>query len=425
METSQAEVQVRKPRILIVDDEVAMVRSLELLLRPVGDVYKAYSVPEAEEFLEKKVDCIVTDVCMPEASGLTLLEKVKKACPETPVVIMTAYSSVPEAVEAIQMGAFEYLTKPFENNDMISTVKRAVEKKGITAGETRNIPDGWICNSESMHEFLNKAEKLAVNSSPVLLVGEKGVGKKRAARWMYERGRTKRSSFIALDAKMFEEDSPLLTYKFQKSTFVFISEVFSLSRRLQDKLTEMLREGRIKLIAGTCTSPSLQASEGFREDLYDILTTHVLHVPSLKERAADFEALCGQILESIRTRMKLKSLSLDQQALDLLKRQTFIGNVKELEQCLERAAIEARVETITEKDLKFQSPDLSQQMPFSIPVEGGWARLEFLNRSLEKELIERAIDKYPNTSNAQIASILGTTRRILELRMKSYSIREG
>ena len=421
----ETDISLRKPRILVVDDEVAMVRSLELLLRPVGDVYKAYSVPEAEEFLSKDMDCIVTDVCMPEASGISLLERVKKESPQTPVIVMTAYSSVPEAVEAIQMGAFEYLTKPFENLDLVNCVKKAVEKKGLIAGGTKSIPDGWVCNSEVMKEFLQKAEKLAANLAPVLLVGEKGVGKKRAARWMFERAKGKKSTFISIDAQMYEEDSPLLNHKFTKSTVLFVSEVFSLSRKLQDRLMEILQEGKIKLIAGTSSSPNLQLDSGFRSDLYDILMTHVLNVPSLKDRAADFDALCGQILESIRQRIKIKELELDAQALAILQKTSFVGNVKELEQVLERAAIETQTDRITERDLKFSSPDLSNQLPFSLPIEEGWSRLDFLHKALEKDLIERALDKYPQTSNAQIASILGTTRRILELRMKSYQIREG
>ncbi len=127
----EVEPTVVKPQILVVDDEVAMVRSLELLLRPLGNIHKAYSVPEAEDFFEQKIDCIVTDVSMPEASGLTLVEKVRKKNPETPVIVMTAYSSVNQAVEAMQKGAYKYIVKPFDNNEMLSTVRKAITKKGL------------------------------------------------------------------------------------------------------------------------------------------------------------------------------------------------------------------------------------------------------------------------------------------------------
>lgn len=418
-------VELRKPRILVVDDEVAMVRSLEFLLRSVGEVYKAYSVPEAEEFLSKNMDCIVTDVSMPEASGLTLVDKVKKTCPETPVIVMTAYSSVPEAVEAMQRGAFEYLTKPFENHDMLSCVRRAVEKKGVIIGETKNIPSGWVCNSEAMRLFVTKAEKLARSQSPVLLMGERGVGKKRAARWMFELVRSKKTNFVVVDSKMHEEDSPLMNTKFGKNHILYLSEIFSLEKRLQDRLMEIIADGKAKVIAGSSSSPSVQARDDFREDLREAFIPFALRIPSLKEREADLEALCYQIVESAKEKMRFKDLKLDAVALDVLRKRTFVGNVKELEQTLERAAVESRGGIITEKDLLPLQSDLSSQLPFSIPVEDGWKRLEFLMRGLEKELIERAVEKYPQTSNAQIASILGTTRRILELRMKTYRIREG
>jgi len=107
-----------------------------------------------------------------------------------------------------------------------------------------------------------------------------------------------------------------------------------------------------------------------------------------------------------------------------LKQHNFLANVKELELILERSAIETKTGSLSANDLIFETPDLSQQLPFSIPVEEGWGRLEFLYQSLERDLIVRAIEKYPELSNTQIASILGTTRRILELRMKTYQIRQ-
>ncbi|PIR22668.1 MAG: hypothetical protein COV44_06755 [Deltaproteobacteria bacterium CG11_big_fil_rev_8_21_14_0_20_45_16] len=425
-EQSQDSMEFRRPKILIVDDEVAMVRSLELLLRPVGDIVKAYSVPEAEEHLGSNIDCIITDVCMPEASGMSLLEKVKRYSPETPVIVMTAYSTVPEAVEAIQMGAFEYLTKPFENADLIGCVKRAVEKKGLIVGETKNIPEGWVCNSEAMKDCVQKLEKQTLTASPVLIVGEKGVGKKRAARWMFERGRSKKAQFCSFDGGMYEEESPLFKEKLARSSFVFISEIFQLTRKLQDRVMDLVADGKIKLVGGTSVNPDVQRNEGFREDLYELLTTHIVRMPSLKDRAADFDALCYQFLESMRLRMQLPSLSIDEQALNILRKRNFIANVHELEQVLERAAIETRTGVIVEKNfVNVPTEDLMNQLPFSIPIEGGWLRLEYLLRALEKDVIERAIEKYPKTSNSQIASILGTTRRILELRMKSFRIWEG
>lgn len=417
--------QIRKPRILVVDDEVAMVRSLELLLRPVGDVVKAYSVPEAEEALADSIDCIITDVAMPEGTGLELLEKVRKKNPDIPVIVMTAYSSVPQAVETMRRGAFEYVMKPFENKDLLASVKRAIERKGVlVGGGSFSIPAGWVCNSDAMKNFIMKADKCALAGGPVLLVGQRGAGKKRSAEWMHERrlSKPKRDSeFMVWSA--LGRDNANSEINLSRYASLYVEEVFNISSPMQDRLMQVLDEGKIFVVGGTSSSPELQTLPDFRRDLFERLSAQVLHIPSLKERAADFEALVRQLLEDIRTRMRLKELVVDPQALRALRDHTFVGNVRELESVLERSTLEIKRGTIGQADLRFETPDLSRQLPFTIPVDEGWGKLEYLARSLEKDLIERAIQKNPEASNTQIAQVLGTTRRILELRMKAYEIR--
>ncbi|TVQ79510.1 MAG: sigma-54-dependent Fis family transcriptional regulator [Bradymonadales bacterium] len=415
---------LKKPKILVVDDELSMVRSLELLLRPLGDVIKAYSVPEAEEFLDQSVDCIVTDVSMPEASGLKLLDSFRSRQPDLPIIIMTAYSSVPEAVEAIQRGAYEYLTKPFSNEEMLAVVKAAIQRRGLLAGETRQLPEGWVCNSIKMREFLSKAERLVESSQPVLIFGQTGSGKRRAARWIAER-RGALKTFLSVEYPPREESHPILESSIEKYSDLYLAEVFSLSPRLQDRLMQLVEEKGVRLIAGSSSAPELQGGEAFREDLRELLQRQVLRLPSLEERREDVEAVCQQLLEAMRAEMRMPQLKLDEEALAALGSHRFVENFRELERILQRAAIESKTGLIRKGDLQFRETDLDQILPFSIPVEQGWGRLEFLYRGLEKELIERAVKKYPEASNTQIASILGTTRRILELRMKSYDIQES
>ena len=417
------ESKAANPKILIVDDEVAMVRSLEMLLKPVGDVLKAYSVPEAIEFLDRDIDCIISDVNMPEESGLSLLEKVRSNHPQTPVIIMTAYSSVPEAVEAMQRGAFEYLVKPFDNRELISCVRRAIHKKGIALGASDCLPSGWICNSKAMKEFVSKAEKMAKHPEPVLIVGETGVGKRRAARWMFEQSGLS-NDFLSIEHLGSDTDHPLAKFDANKFSGVYISEIFSLSPSLQLVLKKILNDSKVKVFAGSSAAPEFQKNSSFSAELFQMFSTHVLKVPALKEREDDFEALCHHLLEAIAKKMRLKNLQLEEAAMARLRQHNFLANVKELELILERSAIETKTGSLSANDLIFETPDLSQQLPFSIPVEEGWGRLEFLYQSLERDLIIRAIEKYPELSNTQIASILGTTRRILELRMKTYQIRQ-
>ncbi|MBN8555919.1 MAG: sigma-54-dependent Fis family transcriptional regulator [Deltaproteobacteria bacterium] len=423
----QMEIPVRKPQILLVDDEVAMVRSLELLLRPLGDIHKSYSVPEAEEVLTNspiKIDCIVTDVNMPEASGLTLLDYIKRKAPEIPVIVMTAYSSVPQAVEAMQRGAFEYIVKPFENADLVQTVKHAIHKKGLVIGETEKLPEGWICNSQAMMQFMLKAQKLAETDSTVLILGETGVGKSRAARWIHEMSPRSKKEFLSVDGRAHEEDSPLLSRSLAKVGTIFIAEVFSLGSRAQDRLIEVLTEAKVRVLASSSSAPDLQSPPDFRSDLFAALTALTTKVPSLRERKDDFDALVREILSQLAATLKLKKLGLESRAAEKLSAHSFPGNIKELERILERAALQAKAGVISEEAIQFEISDFHQLLPFSIPVEDGWNRVHVLRTTLERELILRALEKYPDCSNTEIAAILGTTRRILELRMKDYQIRE-
>ncbi len=423
---SEPSTLVRTPHILIVDDEVAMVRSLELLLRPLGQISKAYSVPEAEEILAQanEVDCVVTDVSMPEASGLDLLKMIRKKSPEIPVVVMTAYSSVPQAVDAMQRGAFKYLVKPFENSEMTGVVKKAISKKGIQYGEGQTLPKGWICNSRGMKDFVVKAEKMK-ESFHLLLLGETGVGKSRAARWIHEQSSRSKKDFFIVDGRSHDEDSPLLGSLSPKIGTIFVAEIFSLSKRLQDKLAEILEKKGVAVIGSSSSAPDVQMIPHFRKDLFEQLNTVSLKLPSLSERGDDFDALCQSILEDLSKSLRIKRLEIENGALQSLKSRVMPGNVDELERILERAALESPSGIVTEENLRVSDADLRSLLPFSVPIEEGWKRLELLHRSLESELINRALEKYPNYSNTQIATVLGTTRRILELRMKEYQIREG
>lgn len=417
----------KRPQILIVDDEVAMVRLLEMMLKSLGDVHKVYSVPEALELVAQglRFDCVVTDISMPEASGLSLLDSFRKNEPDVPVIVMTAFSSVPQAVETIQKGAFEYLVKPFENADMLKTVQRALQKKGLSMGETKRMPKGWICNSQAMRDFLERLERAAPGEAPLLLVGELGCGKGRAARWLHDQGPRAKKEFLSTDGRGHEEDIAWFEGSIAKVGSLYVAEVFSLNPRLQDRLMDIIREGKVRVIASTSSSPDFQALKSFRSDLFQELNRMSLRIPSLRERQEDVEALASEILSSLKTKLKLDRLELHPEALSKLKAFDFPGNVRELERILERAILECRSGVIAEKDLKFDAIELRSQLPFTIPLEDGWYRLDLLKEGLERELIHRALEKHPEKSNTQIAEILGTTRRILELRMKQYRIREG
>ncbi len=280
-----------------------------------------------------------------------------------------------------------------------------------------------------MRDFLARAEKIAKNTSPTLILGEMGVGKSRSARWIHENSAKAKKEFLVVDGRAHDEDSALLSDDFQrrlsKVGTLFIVEIFSLSQRSQDRVLQIIRDEKVRVLGASSSRPEFQSLPDYRRELFDVMTALTLKVPSLHERQEDLEALVGQIVERLRTRLKLKTLELDRSALEKLSSRVLSGNVQELELILERSALETNAGVITEDHIKFEQPDLENMLPFAIPVEDGWNRLEMLHGSLEKELIIRALKKYPSASNTQIASILGTTRRILELRMKTYHIRES
>jgi len=181
----------------------------------------------------------------------------------------------------------------------------------------------------------------------------------------------------------------------------------------------------VRLIGSVSSGVELQRRTDFREDLFQAVTSMVLKVPSLRERAEDFEALVGHLCQGLAAKFQAKKLDVHPAAMAKLKTFNYPGNVRQLEQVLERAALEAKAQLITESDIHFDLGELKALLPFTIPIENGWNRLEFLKESLEKELIQRALEKFPDQSNTEIALTLGTTRRILELRMKQYQLREG
>jgi len=194
---------------------------------------------------------------------------------------------------------------------------------------------------------------------------------------------------------------------------------------LQDRLLEVLREGKWRIIASTSAGTEFQSSQNFREDLWNELRAVTVEVPALRQRTEDLEALTSEMLSSLAQKLKREKLELHQSALEKLKAYSFPGNVRELEQILERAAIESKGTLLPAEVIQLSPRDLRGHLPFAIPLEEGWSRLDLLKESLERDLIERALDQFPESSNTEIAAMLGTTRRILELRMKQYRIRDS
>jgi two-component system NtrC family response regulator len=477
-----------KPKILIVDDETRMCRSLQILLLGEGkyDVSYALSGDQALKYIGgHDTDLMIVDLSMPGMSGLELLKRIKYTHPDIPIVIMTAYSSVKSAIEAMKGGAFEYLIKPFGNEEFLSVVERALEGRKF-AQDVRGVrrsPHGYssiIGKSPKMEEVFSFIEKAANTDSTVLILGESGTGKELVAREIHETGKRKKGPFVTINCAALPEtllESELFGYekgaftgalrtqvgKFERAHggTLFLDEIGDMSPWLQTKILRFLQEREFERVGGrtpikvdvriiAATNRDLKKAldnETFRKDLYYRLSVITIELPPLRERKDDIPLLVAHFLESKGKGLNREINELSPEAWHVLLDHDYPGNVRELENIIERAMIEARGDRIEAKDLQikgsYESPaEIGEEIFFhglwkvfrlflgveDMPVKGGWTMMHELIQSLttelEHKLIEKAVREHPDLSNSEIADLLGTTRRILELRLKEFGIRK-
>ena len=474
------------PKILIVDDEERMCRSLQILLSREGryDVSYCLTGDEALEFLEAgSVDLMITDLSMPEMGGMELLRRVKAKDPDLNVVIMTAYSSVKSAIEAMKEGAFEYLIKPFGNEEFLGVVDRAVQMCSSKAESSKKGSEDkgkWriIGKSGRMIDVLNTIEKASVTDSNVLILGESGTGKELVAREVHERGRRSKGPFVAINCAALPEtllESEL--FGFEKGAFtgavrtqigrferanggtIFLDEISEMSPALQTKILRFIQEREFERVGGNApigvdvriiaaTNRDVRdavSNKGFRDDLYYRLSVITIELPPLRERKEDIPLLVEHFLEKKGGAMGKRLESLSDEAWKMLFNYNYPGNVRELENIIERALVIAEGDVIDSNDLQIFGPKVhAPSSEDELVIDGLWKifrlfmgieewrlqdswllkdeLLQSIKLELESRLIKSAISEYPDISNSELANLLGTTRRILELRMKEFGI---
>jgi two-component system NtrC family response regulator len=477
-----------KPKILIVDDETRMCRSLQILLLGEGeyDVSFALSGDQALKYMtDQEIDLMVVDLSMPGMNGLDLLKRVKQVNPNMPVVIMTAYSSVKSAIEAMKGGAFEYLIKPFGNEEFLSVVERALKGKKLVheARSNKRSAHGYnkiIGKSPKMEEVFSSIEKAAHTDSTVFIIGESGTGKELVAREIHETGKRRKGPFITINCAALPEtllESELFGYergaftgaikthvgKFERAQggTLFLDEIGEMSPWLQTKILRFLQEREFERVGGgtpikvdvriiAATNRDIRKAleaESFRKDLYYRLSVITIEIPPLRDRKEDIPLLVAHFLEDKGKRLGKQINELSSEAWHVLLEHDYPGNVREIENIIERAIIEVEWDRVEAKDLQikgsFEGPSAVDNQIFfhglwkvfrlflgieDLPLNGSWIMVQeltqSLTRELERQLIEKAITEHPNFSNTEIADLLGTTRRILELRLKEFGIRK-
>jgi len=442
-------------RILLADDEPGIREFLSDVLTDDGhEVVHAADGDEAGRLLdERRFDLVITDLKMPGRDGMSLLRKVRAEQPEVEILVMTAHGTIDTAVEAMKLGAFDYVQKPLGSPEELSLlVTRALEHRRLVDAEARaerSVPPGepqLSYGDPSMRPVVEAVEKVARTSATVLLTGESGTGKEVAARTIHELSERRDGPFMAvncaalaetlLESELFGHEKGAFTGASERrrgrielaegGTF-FLDEVAELKPELQAKLLRVLQERRFERVGGTraieadvrwiaATNRDLRAmmDEGrFREDLYHRLAVFPIRMPPLRARPADLLPIARVLLLRIARELNRRPFDLTPAAERKLLASSWPGNVRELANTLERAAILADGIRIDAAHLLIEEASAAER-----------ARVEPEIRSLvelEREAIERAL-RVVGGNRRRAAELLGIGERTLYDKIKRYGL---
>jgi two-component system, NtrC family, response regulator HydG len=388
----------RAVRVLVVDDEPVLLKALEALLQKKGCLVTALDSPitATQRLAQEDFDVALLDVKMPDLSGLELLTAVKHRRPEVEVIMMTGHATVETALAAVKAGAYDYLTKPFEDVELVArAVAKAAERKHLfdrnreleTALRQRDgaIPnDGLVGNSGPIRDVQRMIDAVAYSAATVLVNGESGTGKELVARALHAKSPRRGQPFVALNCGALTEtllESELFGHvkgaftgaqRDQKGLFeaadggtIFLDEIGDIPPATQVRLLRVLQEGELKrvgsaestrvdvrVIAATHRDlPKLVKSGKFREDLFYRLNVIAIPIPPLRERIEDAPLLAHHFLRRYTERLGKKVKTVTPEAIELLCSYRWPGNVRELENAIERAVVLCRGESITPVDL--------------------------------------------------------------------------
>ena len=378
--------------VLLVDDQLNMRRSTAFVLQQDGHtVHEAASRSEALSVLASTdIDVVVTDVRMEgNHDGVTLLHSVKTRHADTEVIIVTAFGTIADAVDAMKAGAYDYLTKPLDPGRLLITVRRAAERRAL-AHEITELRaqvggrDRIIAASAAMQTVLRTVARLADTDSTVLMTGESGVGKDLMAAALHAQSSRRNGKFVPINCGGITEtilESELFGHRRgsftgavsdKKGLFeeahrgvLFLDEIGEMALMMQVRLLRFLQEGEIRRIGDTetrrvdvrlilATHRNLEeelAAGRFRQDFYYRINVVTVHIPPLRERPDDIQPLVHYYLPRLAVRLRRNVKDLTPEALDLLMAYSWPGNIRELKNTIERALNMASAETITEADL--------------------------------------------------------------------------
>jgi len=445
-------------KLLIIDDEEQIRKLLSRLLELEGyEVYQAsdcrLGLKQAESFMPQVILC---DVRLPDGNGVDLIAKIKKACPLTEIIMLTAHGNIPDGVQAIKNGAFDYITKGDDNNKIIPLISRALEK-AIMNKRLQQLEaevgmkysfESIIGKSKQIQDAILLARKVAITDIPVLLTGETGTGKEVFAQSIHVAGNRYNKSFVAINCSAFSKDllaSEMFGHKAgsftgatkdKKGLFeeanngtIFLDEIGEMEFELQAKLLRIIETGEflkigdtkptkvnVRIIAATNRNLQKEIEENrFREDLFYRLSVFQIHLPSLRERAEDVELIAHTFIETFAAKLGRRIRIVSPDYMDALKRHTWKGNIRELRNVIERSLIVCSDESLTLQDLPIEI--LNDQLEEII----GKNSSDFEMSGMERRHIARVL-QYSKGNKTETARLLKIGLTTLYRKIEEYGL---
>ncbi len=448
-------------RILVCDDEAALREMLSVLLRRAR--YQVVTASTRQEALAKiageDLDAVITDLALPDGSGMDVLSAARERDDSMQVVMITAYGGTEQAVEAMRRGAYDFVQKPFRTHELLALVEKALEKRQIV-GENRALratvagsyrSGDLIGKSDAMKRVMEMVRRVAGARTSVLITGESGTGKEMVARALHDQSDRASGPFVVvnsgalpealMESELFGHEKGAFTGAMARSEglvraahegTLFLDEIGELPPELQVKLLRVLQERRVRPVGGSkevevdirvvaATNRDLEAdvaSGAFRQDLFYRLNVIRLHLPPLRERPEDIPLLAQHFVQK-HAALAGKRLELSPEAMRWLVRQSYPGNIRELENVVERAVTLAIGDRITLDEM----PDTGRSGPSpSVPVEiGAGFDLDAHLASIERELVLRALEQAGGV-RTEAAKLLGMTFRSFRYRLAKYDL---
>ena len=453
-------------KILIVDDELNMRLVLAAMLKKEG--YEVTSASDGQEALQilrsGPVSAVITDLKMPRIDGMGLLDRVNSEYPDIPVIIITAHGTVATAVEALKKGALDYITKPFELEELKSVVSKAIKTRNLKENELFLPPDeieraGMIGQSPSTVTIFDAIRRVAPTTTTILITGETGTGKELVAEAIHRNSPRKNNPLIKIncaaiaetlmESELFGHEKGAFTgaaitkpgkFELANKGTLFLDEIGEIPREMQVKLLRVLQEQEFERVGGLKTikvdvriiaasNRNLQQSvqEGtFREDLFYRLNVFPILVPPLRERADDILPLLDFFIDKFNKKLGLTIGGADDTVKDMLIRYRWPGNIRELENLIERMMLLAKSPVITVSEvppefrMALEQDSLAESSPDKTPFRD---QMRSHMENVERQMIVQCLEE-SGGNVTRAAKLLGLSRKGLQLKMIKYHLRK-